>query len=734
MPRIIIQNWRTGDIEMVEAPRPALRPVGALIQTSHSIISPGTERMMTETAKKSLVGKALSRPDLVRQFLNKAKAEGFLEAYNLANQRLDTPVPLGYSAAGRILEVGPQVVGFEVGDRIAGTGAEFASHAEINYIPNTLMAKIPDNVADEEAAFAGMGAIALHAVRNANVTLGESVAVVGLGVLGLMAVQMLRSSGARVIAMDLDPVKVEMAKKFGAEVAVISGDVGAEDAVRDATQGRGADVVLVFAATDKKAVTDLILEIAADRARLVIPGVIPLDLPRKILYEKELSLVVSRSGGPGLYDELYEAGLRDYPINQIRWTAGRNMEAFLHLISTGALDLKPLLTHHIDYNKALEFYDDLQNGRLTGLTLGVVLQYPTEAENAKVEKVEMPVVSSPGVEGKVGVGVIGAGLFTRSIMMPSLSKLKLFKGVGVAALESFYSFHLGRKFGFQYASSDYHHLLEDDSIHAIMITTRHNIHGRLVVEALKAGKHVYVEKPLALSAEDLFAIEETLKEHPNQLLMVGFNRRFAPLTEFVSERLKYVSEPRAVMIRCNAGYAPRDSWVHGPSGGGRLMGEACHFFDLISYFSDSVPVRVSAESMKSDAYMKSDNVAINIQLENGSIGQILYVANGPKSYSRERVEVYAGGCVGEIDSFRKAKVVAKEKSDSKQSISTDLGYNRELELFLKAVAEGGSAPISVESLLATSWATLAAEAAIDEHKAYELDEFIEIKRKELESK
>jgi predicted dehydrogenase/threonine dehydrogenase-like Zn-dependent dehydrogenase len=722
LSRTVIQSYQTGVVEQVDLPRPALRPHGVVAETRCSVISPGTEQALTELARKSLLGKALARPDLVQQVLDKARVEGVLQTLDVSLQRLDTPIPLGYSVVATVLEAG-QHADVRVGQRIAGTGAGYANHAELNYIPRTLCVPVPDAVEDEHAAFAGLGAIALHAVRTCEVTIGETVVVLGAGLLGLLAQQMLRASGARVIALDLDAQRLRLARELGAEHAFASDDPATASCLRDVTHGRGADAVLIFAAAPgSSGPLAQAAEIVAERGRVVAPGLVRLDVPRKAFYEKEVVLHVPRAAGPGMYDESFESGESPYPISQVRWSATRNLEAFLAMVADGSLRLDPLITHRIDFDEILPLYQTLASGEDASSTLGVVVRYAGAAGERSTKK---RVVTAP-IEGvqdrRPGIGIIGSGLFTRTTLLPVLNKVGGFLPRGIASRGGLYAFVSARKFHFSYATSDYRELLEDSAIDAVLVTTQHDQHAKLAVEALRAGKHVLVEKPLALSRQQLLEVLSVAEECPGQLLMVGFNRRFAPTVQFLQEKLRSLPDPLAILIRVNAGYVPPSSWVHSSRGGGRIHSEVCHYLDLVQALSGSVPVRVHAESLRASGYRASDNVAIHLTLADGGIASILYTGAGDKGYSRERVEVHGSGCSAEIDGFRSARFVAAGRSKSKRLLRPDYGHAGELRAFLEATAEGGAPPVGLQEYAATTWATLAVEESLGTGRAVGLEE------------
>jgi len=716
----VIQNYRTGELSLVDVPVPTLKPDGVLIKTRCSLVSAGTEKSMIDLANKSLLGKALARPDLVKKVIDKVKTEGLFEAYKQATNRLDDPVPLGYSCAGEVIEVGRNVKGFSIGDRVACSGSGFASHAEVNYVPQNLCVKIPDGVSYEEASFNMVGAIGLHALRCAKPTIGERIVVLGLGLIGLLTVQMLKANGCKVIGLDIDSKKCRLALELGADEAFVIGKQDVTNKVKSVTDGFGADAVIIFASTPSNDPIELSAELAREKGRIVAAGLVGLNIPRSIFYEKELELIVSRASGPGMYDANYEEKNIDYPISYVRWTAGRNAKVFLDLIADKKIDLSKIITHRFNIENALDAYALVTGKKKDDKPhIGVVLQYNEPDLHKNVIVLKDKKYSS---NEKVTLGLIGGGLFAKTTVLPAIRKFKNVELVGIATATGKNCHHLAKKFGFDYCTTDYKELLNDDSINTIMVLTRHNSHSFFVQEALKHGKNVFTEKPLAINREQLMDIIKTLKNNEG-LLMVGFNRRFAPTTQFIKDKIGKVNGGMVVNCRCNAGFIEHDSWVLDPEvGGGRIIGEVCHFIDLINYLTDSYPVKVYGETIEeSGQFLAEDNLSITLKMANGSVGTITYVANGDKSFPRERVEVFYNNSVSVIDNFKTAVYSENGKVYKKRSFNVDRGHEKEFEMFFKAIKEGKPNPVQVNDYIYTTLATFAIERSIVEGKPVKVD-------------
>jgi len=697
----VIQNYKTGEIKLVEVPAPFCGKKEVLVENKNSLISAGTEKLMINLAKKSLLGKAKERPDLVKKVINKIKTDGLVETYKQSMARLENPVPLGYSSAGVVKKVGDEVKSLNVGNRVACIGPEYASHAEVIAVPENLCVKIPEDVDFESASFVALGGIALHAVRVSEAELGDNVAVIGLGLLGQIAIQVLKASGCNVLGMDIDSQKLQLAKSFGIDEVANSENL--TEKVKEFTQGNGADAVIIFASTKSNQPIEQASEIARERAKIVAPGMIDFSLPRKLFYDKELKLVISRSWGPGVSDENYEKKCIDYPISYVRWTAKRNIEAFLNLIKEKKVVLKSLITHRYKIEDALSAYDMILNKKER--YIGVVLDYP-----ASEEKFEKKIISYKNKnligKKKINIGLIGAGLFTKGTLAPILKANKNINLKGIAASKGFSLEGISQKLGAEYKTTDYKEILEDKEVDAVIITTPHNLHSKFITESLRAGKNVFSEKPLCINEEQLKEIIKTYSQSENRL-MIGLNRRFSPFSAFIKEKLNKES-PKIVNCRVNVGYLPKEIWVHDKKvGGGNVIGEVCHFIDLIQYFTDSLPVKVSAFSISSkrEDVFGEDNIIVNLEMEDGSAGNIVYTTLGNRSYPRERIEIFSDNKVGVIENFKLARFFEGNKRLEKKGMSVDRGHKNEYETFFKSLKEGKEIPVDFKEYVVTTLTT-----------------------------
>ncbi len=604
--------------------------------------------------------------------------------------------------------------GFKVGQRVACAGGGYATHAEYNLVPRNLLTPLPKNVDFESAAFTTLGAIALHGFRLAEPQIGENVAIIGMGLLGLLAAQIATAAGCNVLGIDVDPARLTLASSLGLK-AVRRAD--AVDASVAFTANRGFDVILICADTKSNDPVELAGIIARDRARIVATGAIGLTFPRKVYYEKELSFINSRSYGPGRYDLNYEEQGNDYPLGYIRWTEGRNFEAIVELMENGKLKVQPLITHRFPIEHATKAYDVI-TGKTKEKFLGVLLTYP-ERKTKEETKVVFPAMVHRQ-SSTVKLGVLGAGSFANSVLLPAIQKAGDIQLMGIASSGGLHAQHSGKKFGFQYATSNDDEIISDPNVNTVAILTRHDSHAELVVKALKAGKHVFVEKPLAINSNQLSVISKQLAKTTNAILTTGFNRRFAPLAQLLSTFYKSRSEPMHIHYRVNAGPIPLNHWTQDPNiGGGRVIGEGCHFVDFVTFLVGAAPVSVSAHALPDKGKYREDNVSMTCTFADGSIGVVDYLANGDKSFPKERVEVFCGGQIAVLDDFVSLTTV---KDGKKKEISgaQNKGWVDEWKVFAKAIREGGGPPIPYEQLIGVTKATFAAVESIRNHETNRL--------------
>jgi predicted dehydrogenase/threonine dehydrogenase-like Zn-dependent dehydrogenase len=720
----VLQNLRSGETTVVEVPVPRPQPGMALVRTSASLVSAGTERMLVDFAGKSLFGKARSRPDLARQVIDKARREGILSTMEAAFNRLDQPMPLGYSSSGRIVDLGGGVHGFKVGQRVACAGGGYAVHAEYAVVPQNLLAKLPENVDDDSAAFTTLGAIALHGFRLAEANIGEQVTVIGLGLLGLLTVAIAEAAGCQVLGIDLDPERVDLAKIMGAHMSVTRSE--AEAASQSISHGRGSDVVIICADTPSSDPVELAGTIARDRARIVATGAVGLEIPRTIYYEKELSFINSRSYGPGRYDPAYEEGGQDYPIGYVRWTEGRNLESFIGLLSSDRIDVRPLITHRFPIEQAPLAYD-LISGKDDGSNfLGILLTYkPVDTDKGDLATTNGDLVTTnildPNTkmtfpEGMVQLGVLGAGDFASAVMLPAISKIDQIGLIGIASSSGLSAQSAAGKFKFKYATSDENKILDDPDINTVAILTRHHLHAQQVIKALNAEKHVFCEKPLAITIQELEEIFDTLNDSQvqNQILMVGFNRRFAPFGQQLKDFIDDRQEPLMAHYRVNAGYLPASHWLHDPlQGGGRIIGEGCHFIDFLTFLVGEPPVSVTAFALPDAGRYMEDNIHLTCNFPDGSIGSIDYLANGDPAAAKERLEVFSAGKVAMLDDFRNLELVYSGKRRTFRSrLRQDKGHRGEWVAFKDAIMESRKSPIPYNQLYGVSLASILSVEAL----------------------
>ena len=710
----IVQDIHSGEIVIENVAVPRVAPGHLLIQTTYSFISAGTERMLVEFGRAGYLAKARQQPEKVKQVLDKIRTDGLLETFESVRAKLDQPLPMGYSNVGRVLEVGHGVEGFGAGDRVASNGR----HAEVVMVPKHLAAKIPDGVTDEEACFTVLGAIALQGIRLISPTLGETIAVFGLGLIGLLAVQILKAHGARVIGFDYDAQRVDLARQSGAEAENLALGTDPVQAAAAFTGDLGVDGVLVTAATTSGDLMHQAAEMCRRRGRIVLTGVTGLNLRRSDFYEKELSFQVSCSYGPGRYDPCYEEMGHDYPLGFVRWTEQRNFEAVLELLREKRLSPGALISKRVPLTDAREAYDAVAAKSV----IGVMLTYPDVESEADRPALTARTVRhhAPREEVQTAVcGLIGAGNFARQKILPALVKSGA-RLKWVATSTGLSGSLAARKFRIENSTTETGQVLDDPEVNAVVIATRHNTHAPLVIRALEAGKSVFVEKPLCLAAEELDRITEAYRKAgqtgpKRPILMVGYNRRFAPLIVLLRSRLAGRRRPLAMTFTCNAGALPPGHWTQDPAvGGGRIVGEACHFIDLLHFLADESPI-VKVAALKhglSDQTHPADTVSITLRFADGSLGQVNYFANGARRYPKERLEVFAEGRVLRMDNFRRLECYGFG-GRGKRSWKQDKGHDQEFRALVEAVRSGADSPISFQSIVGTTQATLAAREAVE---------------------
>lgn len=690
----VLQSLKNGRIELTEVPAPKVASGCLLIRTRASLISSGTERMLIDFGRANWLNKARQQPDKVRQVLDKVRTDGLLPTVAAVRNKLDQPLALGYCNVGEVIAVGNGVSGFTVGDRVASNG----KHAEIVSVPALLCSRIPDEVDDEAAAFTVVGAIALQGVRLAQPTLGESFVVFGLGLIGLLTVQLLVASGCRVLGIDLDPDKLVRASALGASTANLS---AGEDPIAVAqlfSRGRGVDGVLLTLSTDGSEPVHQAAQMCRQRGRIVLVGVTGLELSRADFYEKELSFQVSCSYGPGRYDPEYEEKGRDYPFGFVRWTEQRNFEAVLDMMAGGRIAPGSLVSHRFDISQCEQAYELIAS---RSPSLGVMLKYPAPVDTT--EEPARTVALAPAALKKAGpiIGLVGAGNYAGQVLAPALkrtgARLKTITSAGGVS-----SMHVGRKNGFESASTDLQAVLNDAEVDAVVIATRHNAHAEQVCAALQAGKHVFVEKPLAVTLDELVQIETTYATAATKgrVLTVGFNRRFAPQVQRMKALLAPMIEPKVFVVTVNAGFIPPDHWTQDPSlGGGRIVGEACHFIDLLRHLvGHPIEQALTATLGKGSAKGMADSVSFTLRFVDGSIGTVHYLANGSKAFPKERVEVFCGGRILQIDNFRRMQGWGWSDFKHMNLWRQDKGTQACVQAFVDAVRQGSVLPIPWEEM------------------------------------
>ena len=698
----IIQDLKKGDTILEEVPVPRVKSGSVLIQTTRSLVSLGTERMLVDFGKANFIQKAKQQPDKVKMVLDKVKTDGLRPALEAVFNKLGQPLPLGYCNVGKVVAVGKGVAEFSIGDRVASTG----NHAEYVCVPKNLVTKIPVNVTDEEATFTVIGAIGLQGIRLLQPTFGETIVVVGLGLIGMITAELLLANGCNVIGFDFDPEKVRIAKEKGI-IATNPGE-GTDQVkfVESYTNGIGADGVIITASNKSNEIISQSANMCRKRGRIILVGVIGLDISRADFYEKEISFQVSCSYGAGRYDEEYEQKGHDYPIGYVRWTEKRNFEAVLNAISKKTLDVNPLITDRVPLNDYQKIYGDISNSK----SIAIILEYnSSDKQDRTIQLVNKSFEAKKGV-----LGIIGSGNFTSSTILPNLKKCNADIKY-IASSGGLSSTIMAKKYDIASSTSDYHKILKDEEVDLVLITTQHHMHAKMTMEAINAGKNVFVEKPLALNESELSEIIEKYNSKDVNI-SVGFNRRFAPLAKKMKEALGGASTPINIVATMNAGFIPNDVWVHDMEiGGGRIIGEACHFIDLCSYLTGSKVIAVCMNAMEVNPEENTDNASILLKYENGSNAVINYFANGSKGYSKERVEVYSQERTLVMDNWRKLKGYGFKGFSSAKS-GQDKGHFNQFKALVTQQKNGGEAIIPFDEIINTTRATFAAIDSLKEGK------------------
>lgn len=715
----VAQNYRSGELVVLDVPAPACKPGGVLVHTTYSLISTGTEMMKVSEARMSLLGKARARPDQVRKLMDSVAQQGPVATYKKAMDRLDSYTPLGYSLCGVVVEVGAGAEEFSVGDVVAAAGNEFALHAEVNWVPTNLVVPVPDGVAPEHAAFATVGAIAMQGVRRAEVQLGETACVIGLGLVGQLTVRLLVAAGVRVVGVDTVEARCRMAEKAGALACAGPDDEGAahlEKALLAATDGLGADHVFLAAGGSSNGPVELAARFARDRARVVDIGKTRLDLPWNDYYEKELDVRFSRSYGPGRYDDRYELEGIDYPAGYVRWTERRNLGCFLALIAGDSLDVAPLVSGVYPIGEAESVYDQLREGSLHGV--GFLLEYPQLKPSSTNAAPERTLHDTAGVTRRastpnhddVRIGFIGAGNYATSMLLPHLARNPRATLQAVATTKALSAANAQRKFGFHTVTTDADVVLDDPALEAVVVVTRHHSHADFVCKALERGKAVFVEKPLALSEEQLERVVDTVARTGNDRVMVGFNRRFAPLLIDLQHRFGPRTEPVSMRYLVNAGRLDAGSWyLDEEHEGSRFVGEGGHFIDTLSAWTGDRPVRVHAWQTPGGR-----DLHVMLHYTDGSLGTITYATDGSSRFPKETFDISGGGRNARLDNFTRATVWSRGGKDVKRSLrGQDKGQSTQVERFVEAVRTGGPMPIAWDSLVSTTRATVATAASLE---------------------
>ena len=713
----VIQNFRSGVLKVDDVPPPVLREGGLLVMNHVSLISPGTEKSTVQVAQKSLLGKAMERPEMVRKVLTAIQKDGLKDTLKRVFDRLDTPAALGYSCAGTVAAVGADASQFSVGDRVACAGQNYASHAEVVYVPKHLCVKLPSTVDFDDAACVTLGAIAMQGVRQAEPRLGDRIAVIGLGLLGQLTVQMLKAAGCRVLGSDLDGAKLDLARQLGADAT--ASPAGLIDAATGFSEGHGVDAVIITASTKDNSPVEIAGAIARKKGTVVVVGAVGMNLPREPYYKKELDFKLSMSYGPGRYDSTYEEKGQDYPYSYVRWTENRNMAAFLDLVGEGKVQLKPLITHRFEIGQADAAYRMMTEGGTP--YMGMLITYPLDQQQALRHSVEV-VGNKPS--GPLTLALIGAGNHVKDMLLPQLQGLSNVSIRAVCTASGINAKALAEKVHAGYCTTDYHDILRDPAVNTVLIGTRHDTHGLLVVKALEADKHVFVEKPLCLTEEELDAVSAVYRDKAAKglRLVVGFNRRFSPHAEKAREFFSRRENPLVMLYRINAGKIPAEHWIQDAAvGGGRLIGEACHFVDYMQSMCGARPTSVFARRIgRQTSGMTDDQCVITLTFADGSIGSVIYTAGGNSGLAKERFEAHADGKSLTMDDFEETHLYTGSQREVFKTPKRDKGFKAEIAHFVQVVEQGSPSVMSFDDMVAVTRACLLAVRSLQSGSAHDV--------------
>lgn len=690
----LTQELKSGKMEIMEVPFPIFDKDSILVRNHYSVISAGTESKTVTDARKGYIAKARSRQKEVKMVINSIKTEGLKSTYDVVMNKLNAPASLGYSCAGEVIAIGENINDIKVGDRVA-CGGGGAVHADVVAVTRNLCVKVDNNVDLRHASLTTIASIAIQGIRQADLRFGENCVVIGLGLIGQLTIQILKASGIKAIGVDIDQNQVEAAKENGAYMAINRNQSGITESIEQATNGYGTDAVIITAATSSLDPVEFAGQVTRRKGKVVIVGAVPVGFSRPNYYKKELDLRMSSSYGPGRYDDDYELKGRDYPIGYVRFTENRNMQTFVDFLEQGVLKIDQLISHEFDLGEAKDAYQMIldKSERFSG----ILLKYDTTKELTRTVELHPKKYS----KSEVNVGFIGAGNFAQNAILPRIDGKCNF--VGISTTQGNMSNYVGNKYKFGYSTDDPEEILNDDNVNTIFVLTRHNLHAEFVAKALKANKIVFVEKPLAMNENELERVKKAYQKS-NGRLMLGFNRRFSPFIQELTRKL-LPSQMKAINIRVNAGTVPPDHWVHDPDyGGGRIIGEACHFIDLAMHIAGSPIKSVSAYSTN-DANALMDTVVINLMFENGSIANVSYLSNGNKNVPKEKIEVFCDGTVYEIDDFKKMTTFGNSVSSKKLS-GQDKGHSNELVAFIDAVKNAKEMPISFDEIYMSTLVTL----------------------------